>query len=187
MVGAGADRRETVRAVGVGEAAPGAGEVGVECARPAVADVAVPARGVGLPQLDQRAGDRSTARVEEATGDDDPLPDRLAAGTDRQVGVGGGDSALAEQRAAQLATVELARVEAQRVVVGVAQVRRSGSRGSRVAGGCPAVPARTSEQFLQCSCSTPHETFPERQSHVVLGEAGGRRCRGRDEAQLRQL
>ena len=73
--------------------------------------MAVAARGVGLPQLDERPGDRSTAGVEQPAGDDDPLADRFAVGTDRQVGVGVGDGALAEQRAAELAAVELAGVE----------------------------------------------------------------------------
>jgi hypothetical protein len=40
--------------------------------------VRVPARRVGLPNLDQRAGDRVPVAIEQPAGDDDSLAERLA-------------------------------------------------------------------------------------------------------------
>ena len=64
-VGPGLDRHEAVAPLVVGHAAPGAGEVRVQRRRPAVPAVAVAARGVGLPDLDQRVAQRLALGVED--------------------------------------------------------------------------------------------------------------------------
>jgi hypothetical protein len=53
-----------------------------------VAVVAVAAAGIGLPDLDQGAGDRAASAVQDPPLDDDPLPQRLAGVLDGQVVVG---------------------------------------------------------------------------------------------------
>ena len=63
-----------------------------------VALVQVPAAGVGLPDLHQLAADRPTIAVQHPAGDDDPLPNRLAAVLDRQVGLDGVHIPMAEAR-----------------------------------------------------------------------------------------
>ena len=68
----------------------------------AVAVVPVAPAAVALPQLDERVAHRPSALLQHAAVDDDPLPQRLAAVLDRQVGVGRPDAALAEQRPGQL-------------------------------------------------------------------------------------
>ena len=92
-VGAGLDRDEPVPALGVGEAAAGAGEVRVERRRVLVALVEVAAGGVRLPDLDQRvaapAGRPSSTRPR----DDDALAQRLAVVLAGEVGVGLGHAA----------------------------------------------------------------------------------------------
>src|SRR3982751_914205 len=79
----------------VGVAASDAEEVGGERSGPLVAPMNVSPSRVGLPHLDQRLADRRTRRVEHATGDDDPLAHRLAAGAcvAGEIGVLGRDRA----------------------------------------------------------------------------------------------
>jgi hypothetical protein len=57
---------------------------------------------VGLPDLDQGAGDRPAIAVEHPARHDDPLTQRLARVLGGQVGVGRGDPALAQHRAGDL-------------------------------------------------------------------------------------
>src|SRR5205823_5857814 len=75
---AGLDRDEAISSLRVGQAAAGAGEVGVERRRMPVDLVRVPARRVRLPDLDERVRDRPAGVVEDAPGDDDPLAERLS-------------------------------------------------------------------------------------------------------------
>ena len=63
-----------------------------------VTHMQVPASGVGLPDLHQLAADRSTISVQHPATDDDPLPDRLTAVLDRQVGLDGVHIPMAEAR-----------------------------------------------------------------------------------------
>ena len=99
----GLDREEAVATLVVGQAAPGAGEVGVQRRRPVVDDVLVAPAGVGLPDLDQRVAQRLALGVEHPAGDDDPLADRLALVLGRQVGVLRRDrQRLAQRRAGDL-------------------------------------------------------------------------------------
>ena len=67
-----------------------------------VALVDVAAAGVGLPDLDQLAGDRPAVAVEHPAGHDDALADRLAAVLDGQVGLERADVALPEARRPEL-------------------------------------------------------------------------------------
>ncbi len=62
----------------------------------------VAAGGVGLPDLDQRVGDRAAVAVEHPAADDDPLPLRLAGVLAGQVVVELAEPALAEQRPGDL-------------------------------------------------------------------------------------
>ncbi len=101
-VRAGLDRRERVAAVRVGQRAPDPDEAGVERSRPLVAEVAVAARGVGLPDLQQRVRHRPAAAVADLPEHDDPLPDRLHCGLSGEVCVAVGHPAVAEQRAGDL-------------------------------------------------------------------------------------
>ena len=63
----------------VGPAAADAEEVRVERSRPLITLVHVTSGRVGLPHLEQGIPNRRAARIQHATGDDDALPDRLAA------------------------------------------------------------------------------------------------------------
>lgn len=101
-VGAGLDRQEPIGAVRPGQAAAGAGEVGVERGRVLVALVAVAPSGIGLPDLDQLTGHRPAAFVDDASGHRDALPDRLARMPGRQVGVERVDVLVAEARRPEL-------------------------------------------------------------------------------------
>ena len=159
-VGTGADRREAIAPSASVRQRPSPVKLGSSVPGQLSLDVAVAARGVGLPQLDERAGDRSAAGVEQPSGDDDPLADGFAVGTDGQVGVGVDDGALAEDRSAELAAVELGRVEDERVTLRVAQMGRA------VLGGVERRmrPRRCRRERLdgvcRCSCVTPCETLP---------------------------
>ena len=72
------DRDEPVDALLIGEAAAGAGEVGIQGGRVVVDGVDVSPRRVRLPDLDQRVPHRPAVGVGDPTGDDDPLAQRLA-------------------------------------------------------------------------------------------------------------
>src|SRR5438445_12815918 len=78
-IGARANRDEAVCAVLGREAAAVAEEVGIQRRVVLIHAVPVPAGGVGLPDLNERVGQRRPALVEYAAGDDDPLSHRLAA------------------------------------------------------------------------------------------------------------
>src|SRR5688500_3033575 len=76
----GPDGAERVSALGVADDAPAAAEIGIERRHVFVVAVAVFAAGVGLPDLDQRAGHRTRVLLQHAAMDDDALADRIAAG-----------------------------------------------------------------------------------------------------------
>ena len=67
-----------------------------------VDSVAVAARRVRLPDLDELAAERLAVAVQHATLDDDPLTGRLALVLPRQIGVRGFDRRLAEGGPRQL-------------------------------------------------------------------------------------
>ena len=77
-IGARLDGQEPELADRVRQHAPGPGEVRVERRRVPVLRVRVPAGGIGLPDLDQRLGDRPAVLVENPAGDDDAFAERLA-------------------------------------------------------------------------------------------------------------
>ena len=77
-VGAGFDGAEVVVAVGVGERAPAAAEVGVYGCQVGVFLVAVAAASVGLPDFQQGVGHGAAVFVEHAAVDDDALADGVA-------------------------------------------------------------------------------------------------------------
>ena len=122
----GLDRDEAVAPVVVGEAATGAGEVRVERRRVPVDVMVVAARGVRLPDLDQRAAQRAAVLVEHAAADDDPLAERLARVLARQVVVELGDRIGAEHGAVGAVGVlrqgderPVGRAPARRAVAGI--------------------------------------------------------------------
>src|SRR3954452_15179515 len=84
-VGPGLDRGEAVAAVVVGHAAPGAREVRVEWGRPVVPLVQVSARGVRLPDLDERVAQWLPIGVEQSTRHRDALAQWLTVVLARQV------------------------------------------------------------------------------------------------------
>src|SRR5262249_33548850 len=73
------DGDEPVGPVRAGQHAPGPGEVGVERGRVLVVLVPVAPAGVGLPDLDERIGQRPAGAVEHPAVHDDPFPEWLAA------------------------------------------------------------------------------------------------------------
>ncbi len=103
-IGAGLDGAEVVIAVRVGDRPAAAAEIRVERAEVDVLLVAVAARGVGLPDLDQRVGHRPAVFVEHAAVDDDALAHRHAAVLEvhRQVVVERAEVVMAEGRAGDL-------------------------------------------------------------------------------------
>src|SRR5256886_13853007 len=78
-IGARSSDLEAIHAVLVREAAAVAEEVGIQRRVVLIHAVPVPAGGVGLPDLNERVGQRRPALVEYAAGDDDPLSHRLGA------------------------------------------------------------------------------------------------------------
>ena len=70
------DRDEPIASVGPGQCPARTAKVGIEWGVVAVVQVGVPARCVRLPDLDQRAANRSSALVQDLARDDDPLADR---------------------------------------------------------------------------------------------------------------
>jgi hypothetical protein len=64
--------------------------------------VRVPARGVGLPQLNKRVAHRTTVLVHYAAADDNAFAQGLAVMVSRQVVIGWPDSVIAEHRTAHL-------------------------------------------------------------------------------------
>ena len=98
---------------------------GIQRRRVLVALVAVAAGGVGLPDLDQLARHRPARLVEQPSGHDDPLPDRLTGVAGGEVGVERVDVLAAE---AGRPAFDLLGVDDQRrmlrVTQGAAAVRR---------------------------------------------------------------
>src|SRR6516225_4311246 len=84
-IGAGLDRREPVAAVVVGIDAALAAKIGVERRIVLITRMLVATRRVGLPDLDDRAGDRSAVLVGDPAVHDDALAQRRFAVQDRQV------------------------------------------------------------------------------------------------------
>ena len=141
-VGPGLDRGEAVAAVVVGEHAAHPGEVRVDRRGVLVALVDVAPGGVGLPDLDQLAAHGAAVAVDDPTGHHDPLADRLTAVLDGQVGLGGADVAVPEDRREQLDLLGVGVVQVLgRVAQEAAAVRRVVQPRLRL------VAART------CSCS----------------------------------
>src|SRR5436309_476719 len=103
-IGARANRDEAIHAVLVREAAAVAEEVGIQRRVVLIHAVPVPAGGIGLPDLNERVGQRRPALVEHAAGDDDPLSHRLGAcpHVRRQVAVLRVDRAECRSRAGDL-------------------------------------------------------------------------------------
>ena len=93
---AGLDRREAVPALAVGEAAAGAGEVRIEWCRMPVDLMAVAPGCVGLPHLDERASQRASVLVDDASVDEDALAERLPLVLAREVVVRRREDVLAE-------------------------------------------------------------------------------------------
>ena len=71
-------RTEGIVAIVVGDHPAAAAKIGINRRHVSVVPVAVPAAGVGLPYLDQRAGHTTAVPVEHATMHDRPFADRLA-------------------------------------------------------------------------------------------------------------
>src|SRR5690606_32388803 len=70
---------EMIVAIVIGDGAPAAAEIRVKRREVSFAFVPVAAGGVGLPELDQRAGHRPGILVKHLAIDDEPLADGLAA------------------------------------------------------------------------------------------------------------
>jgi hypothetical protein len=86
-IGAGLDGDELVVAVGIRDAAAGAGEVGIERRGMLVDDVDVAARRIALPDLDEGMRYGTAGLVEQAALDDDALAERLAGVLGGEVGL----------------------------------------------------------------------------------------------------
>src|SRR5262245_21371389 len=69
---------EVVVAVGIRQGAPAASEVGIQRGNVGVGLVPVAATGIGLPKLEQCAGDRATILVQHSAVHDNALADGLA-------------------------------------------------------------------------------------------------------------
>src|SRR5260370_26818889 len=74
------NRQEAVDPCFIRQTAAHAQEVRIERPRPLISFVEVPASGISLPDLQERVGHRMATVVEYATGHNDALADRLAAG-----------------------------------------------------------------------------------------------------------
>ncbi len=98
-VSAGFDGDEAVAPLAVGQAAAGTVEVGVERSVMAIDVVAVAARSVRLPDLDEAVADGPSVLIEQSPADDDPLPGGSAAVLRREVVVVLPDRATPEHRA----------------------------------------------------------------------------------------
>jgi len=85
-IGAGLDRREPVPAAVVGIDAAFAAKIRIRRRVVLVGGMLIAARCVGLPDLDDRAGDRPTVLVGDPAVPDDALPQRRFAVQHRQVG-----------------------------------------------------------------------------------------------------
>jgi hypothetical protein len=96
------DGKKGVAAVRVRERAPAAGEVGVERGVVVVALVRIAARGVALPQLDQRAAHRPAALVEHAAADRDALANGRTGVLSGEIAVRRPHRLVAEDRAAEI-------------------------------------------------------------------------------------
>jgi hypothetical protein len=99
---AGPDRDKAIAAVGVGHRPSAAGEIRVRRRVVVVTLVRITARGIGLPDLHQRIGDRLAVGVEDAPADDDAFADRVRGVLLGQVEIVGADQVAAEQRAGDL-------------------------------------------------------------------------------------
>ena len=108
-VGAGLDGQEAIRAVRLGQATAHPDEVRVDRRRVLVDLVAVATGSISLPDLDQLARHRRAGLVEQPSGDDDALPDRLAGMAGGQIGIQRVDVLGAEARSPAL---DLVRVDA---------------------------------------------------------------------------
>src|SRR5215207_617139 len=86
-IGAGLDSGEAVAALRVGDDTAGPGKVRVDRRRMLVDDMDVAARGVRLPDFEERVRNRPAVLVEHASGHDDALAERLAGVLAREVGV----------------------------------------------------------------------------------------------------
>src|SRR5450755_1118881 len=88
-IGTWTNRQEAIDPLVVGQAATHAQEVGIERSGPLVPLVQVATGGIGLPDLQQRVGQRRALLVKHAARHDDTLADSLAASASvaRQVGV----------------------------------------------------------------------------------------------------
>src|SRR5690606_41349798 len=96
-VGAGPDGGEPVGALGVGEGAAHAGEVGVQRRVVLLAPMRVPPGRVGLPDLHQLPGDGASVAVQATPGDGDALPDGLPGVLPGEVVVDVGDVPVPER------------------------------------------------------------------------------------------
>src|SRR5450631_4828785 len=115
------DGDEAVPSLGIGDAAAGAGEVGIQRGGVLVDGVGIPTRRVRLPDLDQGVGDRPAALVEDTAGDDDALTLRLALVLSGEVVVEWPHAPLPEERTGDLR--QLLRQQAERLA-GCTQARR---------------------------------------------------------------
>jgi hypothetical protein len=97
-----ADRDEAVAALRVGERPAGAVEVRVERRVVLVDGVPIAARGVRLPQLDQRARERPSVLVAQRAAHDDAFAERRGRVAARQVAGEGVDRLRRETRPGQL-------------------------------------------------------------------------------------
>jgi hypothetical protein len=146
-VRAGLDRREPVRAVVARDDPADPGEVRVERRRVLVALVHVATGGVRLPDLDELVAHGSALAVEDPSGHDDPLAERLAGVLDREIGLVGRDVGVAESGRDEL---DLLGIRAHEFVGGMPEhgraVRRevaAGVSGERAAGGVRGVALET--------------------------------------------
>ena len=78
-IGTGFDRAEKVIAMLIRDRAPATAEIGVERAKIDILFVPIAARGIGLPNLDQRLGHRARVFVQNPAVQNDPLAHRIAA------------------------------------------------------------------------------------------------------------
>src|SRR5665213_4351862 len=109
------DGDEAVPSLGIGDAAAGAGEVGIQRGGVLVDGVGIPTRRVRLPHLDQGVADRTTALVEDTAGDDDALTLRLTLVLSGEVVVEWSHAPLPEERTGDLR--QLSRQQAERLSI----------------------------------------------------------------------
>lgn len=98
-IGAGLDGNETVAAVVVGEHAAATSEIGIERGVVLIVLVQIAARGVGLPDFDERVAHRAAVFVDDAAADDDAFSERMTGVLAGQIVVGVLDDRMAENRA----------------------------------------------------------------------------------------